>query len=125
MTAWTVYESGTGKIFCAMEGSRPIADELKGRMYVEGWGEYQKHYVENGAIIPRPVLSIIAPTNGKVNQDLIFSGIPDGCILLHPGGEATINGGSVEWQTPEPGLYEFEFRLFPFLNRVFSIEVTI
>lgn len=123
MNEWTSYKSN-GEPFCIFKGSEPSGDELQGLNYIEGYADHKTEYVLDGGITPRPSMQINVTGNQVINSPILFSNIPTGCQLTHPGGISTINDGFVEWETVEPGTYIFEFDLYPCLKEVITLEIT-
>lgn len=124
MKTWIIY-TDTGEVVGRMAGAQPVPAELDGNYAQEGSANADTEYILNSAVTPKPNLSLTASaTTFTTAQIFSVSGIPAGSIVIHPGGSSVIDDGALEWSTVEPGNYQIEIKLFPYISEVFNLAVT-
>lgn len=130
MSSFGIYNSN-GEIILVKSGAEPLDIEIpSGGGFIDVAGHsrrevQQTHYVLNGALEPRPSFQILGPSSGVVSTDVVFTNIPEGATITHPGGEVVMDSSEeLEWQTTVAGVYQFTFELFPYKTEVLTVEIS-
>ena len=117
-----VYEAGTGRITGVFVASGPLPPQAKtGELeitgYVEAIDHRYVHYVQNGVVVPRPVMPVSQAGNTLT--------VPTG-TEFSVRGPASMDGvatdGVLEFAFVEPGTYTVTLRKFPYLDREVTLE---
>lgn len=116
-TLFAQYESSTGRIIFLLEmdaaGEQPhrdaVASEGQDIVQCPSGTDPLTHYVDNGSVVSRPVLSFdtteIAPDD--INTATL-NGLPDPCTVYIDGTAYTIENGVLEFTTDQAGDYDIE-----------------
>lgn len=126
----TMYDARTGEIVLSIEAPDKetiLLQEIDKHTKIH-WGEvwaHDKYYFVNGAPVPRPTMHLSESDNKAIarSEVLLVRGIPKGCEVTYPGGAGTVNDGFITWSTDFEGMYEFEFKLFPYVGVVLNVRV--
>src|SRR5690625_2078155 len=119
------YAPETGEIL--RSGSCPAADmHLQGEavLWVSGAVDDTGWYVQDQALVPRPELGIALDKRSvQAGGVAIFSGIPAGCAVELAGRSVTVDDGELAFSSAAPGRYLVLFRLSPYREQSFLVEV--
>lgn len=86
--------------------------------------DVSKVYVLAGSVVSKPSMPVSVSTLPiTLAEEVTISGIPEGAILLHPGGEEPIDDGEVQWSCVLPGNYTLRLSKFPYLDEIINVQV--
>lgn len=78
---------------------------------------------ETPTIKQKPSLGVSAnKTVASVNEVIVFSGLPEGTQVSHPGGTDIVTE-ELEWSSAIPGKFTLVFSKFPYVTQVFHVEI--
>jgi hypothetical protein len=84
-----------------------------GGSVVIGDGDWNTHYVVNGAIAPRP-------TNPAAQNGTVLSNLPSAATVTINGIAYTVDDGTLEMTFPNAGTYAITVSCFPYLDAAFT-----
>lgn len=91
-------------------------DEEGGERYITGEGYYERHYVHEGEIVPRP-------ENPTVLEGQVLIDVPsDSMIRIDGMSYKSSEGGDIELSFNVPGIYIVRVESFPYLEKEFEID---
>lgn len=117
---FVVYKEGSGEIlktlFMPETDVHMNYDERTGERCMAGEGYYEYQYVFDGEIVDRP-------ENPTTLNGLTLYNVPSGSIIRIDGIDyESKDGGDVELQFNQLGLYRVSVMSFPFLEKEFEID---
>ena len=128
MINYAIYEKTTGRIF---QWGQVIIDQYDiqeseeyGVIHPETFENLENFFILNEIFTQRPGMTILVDkTVVSVNETTVISNIPPNTRCDLRGNIYTIDDGVINFITDRPGIYEFKFECFPYLNTSLSIEV--
>lgn len=136
MKLGSIYEKVTGRIVMTVvapdqEGvEMQIAGSDKLAILFDKEVDGRNFYILDGVVTDRPRMSLLVRKQSDSscaevtedetqiillqNEQFRITNIPAKSVVRHPGGEALVNDGFVEWSAAERGSYEFEISNFPY-----------
>lgn len=126
MTDYAYYEKETGRIIQMVSIVPHFTDisDTETHAYLKGSCDLGADFVQDGAVLPRPKMSI-ALSVGEIAADMedtaIINGILEGAAVTSNGQSMVADGTDMEFVTDVIGVHKLEIVLFPYLDA----EVTI
>lgn len=119
------YDPETGRIMahvCIPEDDRAAVERHKGRsgplVPYDGECGTETHYVCDGSVISRPVLT---PGHERIPGGFRLLGLPIPCVVHVDGRTYEVDDGELEWITTVSGIRQVRVEAWPYLE--WSMEV--
>lgn len=121
MTDYVYYEKETGRIIQMVSIVPHFTDisDTETHAYLKGSCVLDADFVQDGAVLPRPKMSITLST-GEIAADMedtaIISGILEGAAVTSNSQTMVADGSDMEFVTDVVGVHKLNIALFPYLD---------